>query len=62
MSYKNDKFKISAPTSNENFELLDRSYFVSDIPDYFKYIIKKHEIMTDNASIRIYAYDTLGTC
>ena len=62
MSYKNDKFKISAPTSNENFELLDRSYFVSDIPDYFKHIIKKHEIMAHNASIRIYAYDTLGTC
>ena len=30
-SYKNNKFKISAPTWNEEFELPDGSYFVSDI-------------------------------
>ena len=30
-SYKNNQFKISAPTWNEEFELLDRSYSVSDI-------------------------------
>ena len=30
-SYKNNKFKISAPTWNEEFELLDGSYSVSDI-------------------------------
>ena len=29
-SYKNNKFKISAPTWNEKFELPDRSYSVSD--------------------------------
>ena len=40
--YKNDKFKISAPTWNEEFELPDGSYSVSDIQDYFKYIFKKH--------------------
>ena len=34
--YKNNKFKISAPTKNEEFELRDGSYFVSDIQDYFK--------------------------
>ena len=28
-SYKNNKFKISAPTSNEDFELPDGSYLVS---------------------------------
>ena len=39
-SYKNDKFKISAPTWNEEFELPDRSYSLSDIQDYFKYILK----------------------
>ena len=39
-SYKNHKFKISAPTWNEEFELPDGSYSVSDIQDYFKYIIK----------------------
>ena len=30
------------------------SYSVSDIQDNFKYIIKKHETVTDNPSIRIY--------
>ena len=40
-SYKNKKLKLSAPKFNENFELPGGSYFVSDIPDYFKYIIKE---------------------
>ena len=40
-SYKNDKFKISATTRNEEFELPDGSYSVSDIQDSFKYILKK---------------------
>ena len=35
-SYKNNKLKISALTSNEEFELPDGSYFVSDIQDYFE--------------------------
>ena len=39
-SYKNNKFKISAPTWNEEFELPDGSYSVSDIQDYFEYILK----------------------
>ena len=37
-SYNNNKFKISAPTWNDEFELPDESYSVSDIQDYFKYI------------------------
>ena len=37
-SYNNNKFKISAPTWNDEFELPDGSYSVSDIQDYFKYI------------------------
>ena len=41
-SYKNNKFKISVPTWNEEFELPDGSYSISDIPDYFKCILKKH--------------------
>ena len=41
-SYNNNKFKISAPTWNEEFTLPDRSYSVSDIQDYFEYILKKH--------------------
>ena len=39
-SYNNNKFKISAPTWNDEFELPDESYSVSDIQDYFKYILK----------------------
>ena len=37
-SYNNNKFKVSAPTWNDEFELPDESYSVSDIQDYFKYI------------------------
>ena len=39
--YENNKFKISAPTWNDEFDLADRSYSISDIQDYFEYIIKK---------------------
>ena len=41
-SYNNDKFKISAPLWNDKFELPDGSYSVSNIQDYFKYILRKH--------------------
>ena len=40
---KNNEFKISAPTRNEQFELPDGSYSVSDIHDYFEYILKNFE-------------------
>ena len=53
-SYKNNKLKISAPTWNEKFELPNGSYYVSDIQDYFEYILKKYEAVTDNTSILIY--------
>ena len=48
------KFKRPALTWNDKSELLDGSYSVSDIPDYFEYIIKKQETVTDNSPIRIY--------
>ena len=38
-SYNNNRFKISAPTWNGEFELPDGSYSVSDIQDYFRYIL-----------------------
>ena len=53
-SYNNDKFKISAPTWNEEFTLPDGSYSVSDIQDYSEYILKKHRENTDKPSIQIY--------
>ena len=34
-SYNNNKFKISAPTWNYEFELPDGSYSVSDTQNYF---------------------------
>ena len=39
---------------NDKFESLDGSYSVSDIQDYFEYIIKKHDTVTGNSPIRIY--------
>ena len=53
-SYSNNIFKISAPTPNDKFELPDRLYSVSDIQDYFGYILKKHGGNINNPSIRIY--------
>ena len=53
-SYNNNKFKISAPTWNDKFELPDGSYSVSDIQDYFEYILKKHWENTDKPSVQIY--------
>ena len=46
--YNNNKFKISAPILNETFDLPDGSYTIDDIQDYFEFIIKKHETLTDN--------------
>ena len=38
----NKKFKMSAQTWNEEFELLERLYSIKDIQDYFEYILKRH--------------------
>ena len=53
-SYNNNKFKISAPTWNEEIELPDLSCSISDIQDYFEYILKKHSESVDNPPIRTY--------
>ena len=53
-SYNNNKFKISALTSGDEFELPDESYSVLDIQDYSEYILKKHSENVDNRSARIY--------
>ena len=54
ISYSNNKFKISAPTWNDKFELPNVSYSVSDIQDYFEYILKKHGEDIDKLSIQLY--------
>ena len=53
-SYNNNKFKISALTWNDKFELPDGSYSVSDMQDYFQYILKKHGENTDKPLVQIY--------
>ena len=53
-SWYNNKFKISAPTWNDEFELPDGSYSISDIQDYFEYIFKKHGEDIDKPSGQIY--------
>ena len=52
--YKNNKLKIIAPTWNDEFELPDSSYSVSDIRVYIEYIIKKHETLTTIPPIYVY--------
>ena len=53
-AYNNNKFKTSAPTWNDEFDLPDGSYSISDIQDYFEFIIKKHETLAENPPIQIY--------
>ena len=57
ISYKNNKFKISAPKWKEKFELPDGLYSISDIQDYFEYILKTWR-KTFNPSVRIYVIES----
>ena len=56
----NNQFKISAPTWNSKFELPDGSYSVSNIQDYFEYILKKHGEDIDKPSVQIHISRKLG--
>ena len=51
---KNNKLKTIAPIWNDEFELPDGSYWVSDIQGYILFIIKKHETLTTIPPIHIY--------
>ena len=42
------------PTWNNEFELPDGPYSISDIQSYLEHIIKKREKLTDNSPIEIY--------
>ena len=55
ISFNNSKFKISAPTWDDKFELHDGSYSVSNIQDYFEYILEKHVEDIDEPSVQMYA-------
>ena len=50
----NNKFKISAPIWNDTFDLPNGSYSIADIQDYFEFIIKTHETLTENPPVQIY--------
>ena len=54
LPYNNKKFKIFALTWNDVFDFPDGSYFIADIQDYFEFIIKKHETLTENPPVQIY--------
>ena len=53
-SANNNKFKISAPTQNDEYHLPDGSYSVSDIQDYFNDIVQKHETIAKNLPVQSY--------
>ena len=53
-SYNNNKFKISASTQNNKFELPDASNSVSNTQDYFESILKKLEKNIDKPSLQIF--------
>ena len=53
VSYNNNKFIISAPTWDDEFELPDGSYYVSGTHKYFEYILKKHGEDIDKPSLQI---------
>ena len=52
--YDNNKFQISTPTWNDTFDLPDGSYSIADIRDYFEFIIKKHQTLTENPPVQFY--------
>ena len=53
-AYNSNNFKISPSTWNDKFDLPDGSYSTSDTQDYFRFIIKKNETLTENAPVQIY--------
>ena len=40
---KSNKLKIITPIQNDEFELPDGSYSISDVQDYIQFIIKRHD-------------------
>ena len=50
-----NKFKISAPTWNNAFDLPDGSYSIADTQDFFEFIIEQHDkTFTENPLVQIY--------
>ena len=53
-AYNNNKFKIYALPWNDEFDLLDGSYSIPDVHNYFGYAIKKHETIANNLPVQIF--------
>ena len=54
-AYNDNKFKVSAPTWNDTFDLPNGSYSIANIQYYFEFIIKKHENLIENPPVQIYS-------
>ena len=53
--YNNNKLKFSAPTWNDTFDVPpDGCYSIAGIQDYFEFIIKKDETLTEDPPVQIY--------
>ena len=52
--YNSNKFKISAPTWNDIFDVPDGSYSIAALQNCFEYIIKKHETIDKVSPVLIY--------
>ena len=50
----NNKFEVSASTWNDAFHLPYGSCSISDIQNYFEFIMKKYETLTENPPVQIY--------
>ena len=55
------KFNISAPVWNEKIQLHAGSDSVSDIQDYFEYIINKHETVIQESCIHLFQINNLAS-
>ena len=53
-AYNNNKFKISAPTGNDQSDLPDGSHSIVDIQDYFELKIQNNLTVTENPPVQIY--------
>ena len=52
--YNSNKFKISAPTWNDTFDVPDGSHSIAALQNYFEYIMKKYETIADVSPVLIY--------
>ena len=55
-AYSDNKFKTSAPTWNDTFDLTDGSYSITDIQNHVEFIIKKYETLVENLPVQVYPY------